>query len=145
MAHVIIVDGPEAAGKSTLIARLWPRERVRRWGPVDSIKVYEEVLTQDLMNSDRAIIVWDRSWASEVVYNELLGRGRQVEPDREYLEEYVCLKLMVLADPMTLILRRQQRVNAGQTDDLPVEPYDEHRLFLKYAKKNHWAIIAGDS
>lgn len=147
MAHVIIVDGPEAAGKSTFIKRLWTDAPVRRWGPVDSISIYRPALSRDCLNQV-PIIVWDRSWASEVVYNKLLQRGREstaFELEREYLEGYAILKIMVLTPPLVLQARREERLAQGAKDDLPVSPWDEYAAFRQYAAENNWAVMKGNT
>lgn len=147
MANVIIVDGPEAAGKSTLIDRLWTTDARRDWGPVPSIDVYEEALTQDFLNRECPLIVWDRSWASEVVYNQLLERGRDeqhIEEVKQFLEEYACLKLMVLSSSTTLAKRRAERIARGGKPDLPVDPVAERNAFASYAAQHNWAVIIGE-
>lgn len=140
---VIIFDGPEAAGKTTLIKRVFARtdqKVVRRWGPVDSIDVYRPFLMHDL--GDPGTVVWDRSWASEYVYNKLLHRDRPIFPELQKLEDVVpVLKVMVLVDPAVAAVRRYRRLEAGQTSDLPVDPYEEHALFYRYAQHHGWAII----
>lgn len=135
---VIIVDGPEAAGKSTFIANRFPDAEVRKWGPVPNVSAFVPPFFSD-RTSDK-LVVWDRSWASEVVYNQLLNRGRT--PDRivAELESFRPMRIIIAAPARTLEMRRNFRLSLGQTDDLPVDPEEELRAFLAYGNAHGWAV-----
>lgn len=135
---VIVVDGPEAAGKSTFIARRFPGVDVRRWGPVDSVDEYVKPFHEDRI-ADK-LVIWDRSWASEVVYNQLMGRGRSPERVAEELEHFRVMRVMVVATSRTLEMRRNFRLTLGQTDDLPVDPGQELKSFLAWGETHGWAL-----
>lgn len=66
---IIVIEGPEKAGKTTLTKFLIAKKpmEIRHWGPVDpDDRVYTEQLIKDV-ESDNWII-WDRCWPSEHVY-----------------------------------------------------------------------------
>ena len=151
---ILIVDGPEAAGKTTLIRaigrQLTRPPLVRAWGPVDSVHEYWSPLQADLAN-EGDLVVWDRSWASEFVYNRLLRRGRSestILEEATGLEEDVWesagVLLMVIALPEALHERRAQRRALKDLGDLPVRPEDEARHFAEYAVNHEWAMLPGD-
>src|SRR3989304_2111146 len=92
---VIVFDGPEKAGKSTIIEALrqyakstkfFDRVYVRHWGPVSpDDRVYAHELSQD-STCFNELVIWDRCWPSEYVYGNLLGRSRRGTGDPWLLE-----------------------------------------------------------
>jgi hypothetical protein len=142
---IIVIDGPEKAGKSTLIELLRKellRTHVRPWGPVDpDDRVYLQPLIADTTDTHR-IGIWDRSWASEHVYAKLLNRDRRLKDD-PFLGEWfygraaqaVGLRIMLIPeDPNELIRRRDNT-------DLGVNPIVERNAFIEYAKTFGWTIL----
>lgn len=150
---VLIIDGPEAGGKSTVIGHLFARLRqdatLRYWGPVDSWHDYALPLSMDLTRTDGRLVVWSRSWASEVVYDELLSRGQnpsewEIEKTLEWrVRECNGYMLMIMADPDVLTARRAARRGVGRTD-LPVGPEAEAIRFGRYAAEHEWDVVRGD-
>jgi hypothetical protein len=151
---MMIVDGPEAAGKTTLITSflaLWAPERrfTRAWGPVTSLHDYEGPLMNDLAeyaHDPLRMAVWDRSWASEWVYNSLLERGRTITINDLSTLERPCtdmgvFRLMLVPEPAVLSARRAERVEKGDNSDLPVNPQAEAGAFTYYATEWHWSEI----
>lgn len=145
---ILIVDGPEAAGKTTLIEGvldLWPYNVGRRsWGPVGSWHEYTQPLKTDLemAQSPHFLAVWDRSWASEFVYDALMNRRRYVPLSilkARFEDRVPRLKLMLVPQAIVLEGRRSKR---GITDDLPVDPYAETQMFKLYAHTFGW--LCGD-
>lgn len=144
---IIILDGPEKAGKSTTIAaiqqELQNRGRssiVRHWGKVEpDDRVYTPFLMDDATRGpDDAVIIWDRSWASEHVYGKLLGRDRRLSTN-PWLGEWLHgratrAKFILLTDPIKLIERRNET-------DLPVNPTDEYAAYHDYGKRYGWDVI----
>ena len=158
---LIIVDGPEAAGKTTLIREIqsrWAGEQFvsRHWGPVDGWNVYVSPMSEDYYRAQdpQTLVVWDRSWASEVVYNDLLDRGREI--DEALIDLWLAdpvrsngLLLILTAPPDVLRARRTERLrkevpHAQLEVDLPVDPDEESAAFLAYARKHDWSTIVGD-
>ena len=158
---LLIVDGPEAAGKTTLITEIAklipeytetkPTIRTRQWGPVSDWSDYIHPLHLDLMSASQgAYILWDRSWAAEVVYNALLQRGRIIDPESLSALLSVPLKrrnmrLIVLSSPDVLASRRAERVKNGEKPDLPVDPEEEINAFRDYGRKTGWVIMQSPS
>lgn len=148
---LLIVDGPEAAGKTTFICRLtevWNGVvDQRQWGPVTSWTIYLKPLEEDLEKAKNPtnLVIWDRSWASEWAYDILLSRGRGTRLTKlAALEEKVNqgggYKVMLTAPPQILRERRSKRVLDGGKPDLPVHPSHEARLFGIYADMNDWVL-----
>lgn len=142
---VIVLEGPEKSGKSTLAAELARRgARIRKWGPLDDEKwaadlAYSEVLAADTASPD--IVVWDRSWASEAVYGALLNRDRRLAQDPwlgEWLYGRAVPTRIMLGGPDPAILRA-----ARTPDDLPVDPGVEQAAFLAYARQYDWIVVHG--
>jgi hypothetical protein len=140
---VIVVDGPEKAGKTTLIRAIdrhldGARVLLRAWGPVKSDVEYLEPLKFAV--SYPGVAVWDRSWASEHVYGLLLDRVDHRLAGDPWLGEWLygravqaCgLRVMVTTDPALL----RERRNAT---DLPVDPAIERFAFQQYADQHGWS------
>ena len=139
---LIVLDGPEKAGKST-IAKILETQygaRVRHWGKVPGHEVYLAPLIDDV--ADPGLVVWDRSWASEAVYGDLLGRDRELARD-PWLGEWlygrairsIGIRAMILG-PSVASLRRNR-----DATDLPVDPAIERKAFSTYAKRFGWAEV----
>lgn len=130
---IIVIDGPEKAGKSTLATILEKQHGalVRHWGPVKSEEDFRHHLFVDCQADH--LTVWDRSWASESVYSQLLNRGRRLGADPWYGEwifgravNTVGTRAMILGPDVTTL-----RANRDDTD-LPVDPWEEREAFLQY-------------
>lgn len=149
---LLIVDGPEAAGKTTLIRELvkaWNGEvKQRQWGPVISWTTYVKPLETDVeaAKDPTKLIIWDRSWASEWAYDILLSRGRGTRLTKlakleGKVDQVHGSKIMVTAPPIVLRERRAKRTLDGGKPDLPVHPAHESRLFGVYADMNGWMLL----
>ena len=150
---VVVIDGPEKAGKSTLVESLrasvkvnFQETRVRKWGRLDDGRwavdqVYAEALTED--TEYEGLVIWDRSWASEAVYAKLIGRNRRLGDD-PWLGEWlygrgVQLKF-ILGGPhpsvMTGQLDEDDRAE-GHGQDMA----REQQAFVEYGTKYGWHVI----
>lgn len=152
---LLLIDGPEAAGKTTLVESVrsaWSptNQHVRNWGPVSSWQEYIAPLTEDvhwLRDRPEYLIIWDRCWAAEWVYNLLLP-NRQDRPfstsDASWLEDLAdtpaTVKVILTATVPELVLRRRLRVRQGGKPDLPVDPASELRSFEEYGKAYRWKV-----
>ena len=153
---IVVLDGPEAAGKSTIRDALvrtlerGPTVHLRQWGPVDSWMDYIDPLQEDLGRSAQGwFVVWDRGWAAEVVYNELLARGREVPETAMFTQFELPIQraggvmVMVLTDPEVLEDRRRRRAAERAKPDLPVDPTAERERFGRYAAEHEWTVVDG--
>lgn len=153
---VLVIDGPEGVGKTTLIGEIqlqlapWKATRVREWGPIESWTEYLSPLAMDLAN-DQTLTIWQRGWPSEVVYNELLGRGRDIDEMaiRKKLENgYTRTRayfVMLFAPEDVLQARREERVRRGETDDLDVDVKAERDRFIQYGVEHGWTAFDGSA
>jgi len=134
---VILIDGPEKAGKSTLIAalRMSLGARVRAWGQVSpDDRVYTEPLGTDITSPK--VHIWDRGWISEAVYGSLLNRPRRLSKDW-WLAEWLHGRALhtdglavVLLGPSDSTLKSLRK-----EDDLKVEVAAERETFRQYATR----------
>ena len=147
---ILIFDGPEKAGKSTLIRKLVgqrqendPDVEIVDWGPVSSVFDYFTPLANAFVASDQGKwIIWDRSWASEFVYNQMTGR-RENEPHVFDFLEQMCdrrgvTRYMILPPSEVLIERREE---AQDETDLKVDPAQERYHFDSYATIHRWTKV----
>lgn len=153
---IVILDGPEAAGKSTLIDALvdeWGENHmVRHWGPRRSWLEYCQPLFEDLQYCEdhpQWLVVWSRSWISRMVYNKLLAQGQIVPPAVTMeLDNIVVnsggLLVLVTAPVMTLSERRRRRLEeGGHKPDHPLEPGRELSEFQAVTRRRKWRTFSG--
>lgn len=153
---LVIFEGPEAAGKSTLIDLLldqWGHPyRFRAWGPRTSWLEYCQPLFDDLQScreDPRLLVVWSRSWLSRAVYNNLLEQGRPVprpiitELDSTVIREHGLL-LLVSSPENVLLQRRLERLaQPGSKPDHPLDPGKELSEFYRQNRSRKWRMISG--
>lgn len=147
---VIIIEGPEKAGKTTLISELLhalierdiPAERIHWQGrAVPDDRVYSPLLQEHSQDLSK-VWIWDRGWVSEHVYGTLLGQDRRLALD-PWLGEWlhgravqVAGVQVILAGPPSSILERLR-----DDTDLDVSPAQERVAYIEYAAKFSWAMI----
>lgn len=137
---LLLVEGPEKAGKSTLIRLikdLEPGVVVRKWYQPRSYGEYYDALQQDL---ELPLVIWDRGWPSDAVYSKLMPTTpRRFQANADWAEDRLGkplhgrgLKVILLGpDPETLLKRRTE-------DDLPVNPRLEQLTYLWYARRYNY-------
>lgn len=148
---ILIVDGPEKAGKSTIIDAVARRCQqlgftvgVRRWGQVDpDDRVYSPCLQEDARRPANDLMVWDRSWASEHVYGKLLGRDRRLVDD-PWLGEWIHSRAVQTVGMRVMLLGPSVGALRELRDDsdLPVNPAEERALFDLYARRFGWTTFS---
>lgn len=149
---LIIIEGPEKSGKSTLanaikdflggqIGGVVVRHQIGRAKPDDS--VYLPQLVKDTSNTPlESIAIWDRGWPSEYVYGSLLDQDRRLAQDPwlgewEYGRRVAANGLRVmLPGPHYAVLSKLRT-----PDDLPVNCAAEQMLYLSYAVRFGWLIL----
>lgn len=150
---VVIVEGPEKAGKTTFIARASAQlesegytTKHRKWGQISpDDRVYGDALFHDVYtygDDPKTAMFWDRAWASEEVYGQLMHRNKRRAVQHKGLMAWLWeralvgngVKIMFSADPDKLKARRDDT-------DLPVDPIDEVELFNVYGDKHGWAFL----
>lgn len=133
---LILVDGPEKAGKTTLVNYLnttlqcvgYETEVVHQgpWTPDD--RIIAGMVKQH--SQDRMVHIWDRGWPSEEVYASLLGRNRRARHNA-FLMEWLHGR----ATPYKYILLPNdgnQLISRRDSSDLPVNVFDEIEEYKKY-------------
>lgn len=154
---LVILDGPEAAGKSTIIDALlleWGQpSEYRHWGPRDSWLEYCQPLFEDLSRckrNPRLLIVWSRCWASRTVYNLLLNQGQRVprtvtkELDNIVVHSHGGFLGMVVSPEKILLERRLARIESGDAKkDHQLDVSKELAEFQKYSRGGLWNILRG--
>lgn len=144
---ILIIDGPEKAGKTTtirilrdLMKEVGMAVNVRHWGPVTpDDREFSPLLREDIENDPmHTLTIWDRGWASEHVYANLLGRQRRLANDPwfgEWLHGRAAENKFILLTNPTLLQQRRD------SSDLPVDPGEEYILFENYAERFQWTKI----
>lgn len=149
---IIIFDGPEKVGKTTIINALakWLTDdnmavKILKWGPVDpDDRVYTPAL-QECARSPGEIFIWDRSWASEHVYALLLNRNRRLRLD-PWLGEWLHGRAVTPNGLLYMVLPPFQSdafIRDRDSTDLDVDPNVETALFSHYADRFSWRKILG--
>jgi hypothetical protein len=142
---LILIDGPEKAGKTTLIeycrkefSALGYNVHVVKQGPWDPD---DSIISADVKKhaQDRNIVyIWDRGWPSEEVYATLLNRKRRAN-NNPFLMEWLHGR----ATPYKFILLPsdvQYTIDRRDKSDLPVDPYNEVVLFRAYNKFGYYVM-----
>jgi len=143
---IIVIEGPEKSGKSTLAKALQsikPME-IRHWGPVfPDDRVYKDQLIKD--SRSEKWVIWDRCWPSEYVYGNLLKRDRRLSND-SWLGEWLYGRAIKSSGVgiIMLPLEVNKMVNLRDQSDLNVDPYEEVKLYRKYAIDYGWTICPND-
>ncbi len=155
MAKLLIVDGPEKAGKTTLIEKFINYCGVRgisaqrrHWskpGPTHHSFVYTLPMIEALNNKDVGIEIWDRSWASEYVYPLLMPETRserRIFWDDPWLAAFSYDRALMTNGARLMLLGPSVdhlRAKRDETD-WPIDPALEQRAYDDYAVKTGWMI-----
>lgn len=144
---IVILEGPEKAGKSTL-ARLIQAElggRVRHWtGQPEHDKVYAEALAADCKDPDE-LVIWDRGWVSESVYDLMLDRGRHLGRDPWHGEWMYGRTVQSFGARVILLGPSESELNRLRTpDDLSIPVHAERREFEAYGRRFGWWVVEND-
>ncbi len=146
---IVVVEGPEKAGKTTFINALEQRlvgegyqvERRKLNADDEDDRRYSPMLQEDMCKLDK-VVIWDRGWISEYVYATLLERPRRAAHN-PWLMEWIhsravrpngALFTVVPEDLDELYERRD-------STDLPVDPWLEARLFIQHSIEYDWQIL----
>lgn len=153
---LVIFEGPEAAGKTTLLEALierWgPNHKFRGWGPRESWLEYCQPLFEDLKScreDPTILIVWSRSWLSRAVYNNLLHQGQIVPPTVLRELDFLVVRekgllILVTAPTNELLTRRLERLNQkDHKPDHPLDPDREQSEFFRQNRSRKWTMLSG--
>ena len=143
---IILIEGCEKAGKSTLAAKLaeYLGGTIRHWGPVSpDDRAYTPLLKQDCASRDW--VIWDRAWPSEHVYAKLLHRDRRLARD-SWLGEWLHGRALQTAGLRVILSPRDPMRLVGMRDesDLPVDPLIEDNEFVNYGETYGYLMLKND-
>ena len=144
----LIVEGPEKAGKTTLVNMVLKGFKPTHCGIV-KISGPEKYELSEIHNGfgylyrfvesldSHDIIAWDRGWVSENVYGNLLSENRTLGNDPFKAEWFYGRALEGRGGKYVLLPRDPSKLAELRDEtDLPVNPIDEYLAFQRYA--NHW-------
>ena len=146
---VIVVEGPEKAGKSTFIERLklllGPATQVRHHAAVSPVPGqpldarYSAELQVDL-DSPAKYTIYDRAWASDHVYDRLLGRETSRLAYDQFLGEWMYSRAVATTGVRVMLLGPSDaHLYARRTaDDHSIQPHIERAAFQQYAEAWNW-------
>ncbi len=147
MAKILVISGPEKAGKTTLIKQIQKeaikldiemdiRKQSGKAEPNDAI--YLVHIIEDLLRSDVSLVVWDRSWVAEYVYGHFFsGRRLTFAPlIGEWFYSRFATGKWILLGPNDATLSKNR-----DSSDLNVPVHEERSLYRNYARTFNWNWI----
>lgn len=153
---LVIFDGPEAAGKTTIMEALmkeWgDNSMLRSWGPRESWLEYCGPLFDDIKTCQmdpQSLVIWSRSWASRTCYNKLLSQGQSIPSEVTKELENIVIRsgglLFLVTSPVSVLLeRRLARIERGdEKSDHPIEVHKELHEFQAYVRNRKWTTLSG--
>lgn len=153
---LVIFEGPEAAGKSTLIDALIERWgsnfHYRHWGPRESWLEYCQPLFDDVKatrEDPHLLVVWSRSWLSRAVYNQLLTQGHSVPKTVLKELDHIVVRsggfLFLVTSPVNVLLQRRldRLSDPNSKPDHPLDPEKEQDEFFKQNSSRKWKMLSG--
>lgn len=153
MGRIILIDGPEKTGKSTLIKELTRQldgagvqVHHRRWGQVKpDDRAYTAPLQQDLDSKTKGVTIWDRGWPSEHVYGKLLNRPRRGATN-PWILEWLHGRALVARGAKVILVPTDYKAPLQFRDDtdLPVDVGAEYRGFVDYGRDFCYDIYSKD-
>lgn len=152
---LIILEGPEAAGKTTLANQLiLNRSRkcnVHYFRHTLGDSNHQRIMAdlEFALARPYDLVIFDRWWLSELVYRPHDGKPSTLPLEGETLEkrygglaDSAGLRLLVMADAMTLTNRRQARQAQGLNDDISIPPDVEVRKYEQEAARWNWLLCS---
>jgi hypothetical protein len=139
---LIVLAGPEKAGKTTLASLLQERHHaeVHHWGPVKADSDFLPVLKQHA-GSPR-LVIWDRGWPCDCVYSMLLQRDRRAQHDWWLLEWLYGRALQTVGVGCIMLGPGADRLRELRDDtDLPVDPRRERFAYRAYGTRFGWQVV----
>lgn len=142
---MIIVEGPDGAGKTTLVKQISERFElaVGRRGVADRKLLYTVTVPdtfralQEAVSGEEQPLVWDRLFFSEFVYYPLTNRKCEFnEAQRQHIMEVLC----ALRSPIILCLPPAKTVyaNAGKAEQMDGVMDNLSRIYLAYVAVFKW-------
>lgn len=151
---VIIIEGCEKAGKSTLINELVQQlhgnvgcdaERVHWVGrakPDD--RIYSDLLREHSQDLSK-VWIWDRGWPSEYVYGTLLGQDRRLALD-PWLGEWLHGRAVQVTGVRVILRGPHFHTLEALRDssDLNVSPREEQATYTSYGMRFGWRVLTNE-
>jgi hypothetical protein len=144
---LIVIDGPEKAGKTTVIAALealagkhgfWSFTKVHHGkecaGDDGSVYASNMLRLQHEVEAARDLVVFDRAWPSEWVYGILMGRQSRITKSPFFVERMLGGTAAAYGACGILLGPSTEALAALRTgDDHPVDPGEERAAYRAYA------------
>ena len=147
---LIVVEGPEKSGKSTLIGqiiRLWKGDAVRMYHPAAANNF--ERFRKDMMfvrTHPDWLVLYDRWYPSDFVYREFDGKPRGTGAySLEWLDEKWGSRadLKIFCDAPAYVLANRRQADQDPSD-FPVDAAKELQQYHKVCpKENGWIWLDG--
>ena len=150
---VIVIDGPEKAGKTTLarelelqFERMGRSAAVTHWGPVHpDDREHTELLKQHTADLG-TVHIWDRGWPSEYVYGRLLQRTDHRMTEDPWIGEWLHGRA-VQAHGLRVILTGPSSTELSRlrdSSDHDVSPAVEQALYREYGRRFGWLVVKNE-
>lgn len=146
---IVVVEGPEKAGKTTFINALEQRlvgegyqvERRKLKADDEDDRRYTPMLQEDVRKLDK-VVIWDRGWVSEYVYATLLERPRRAARN-PWLMEWIHSRAVRPNGALFTVIPENwdELYERRDSTDLPVDPRREAGLFIRHSLKYDWQIL----
>lgn len=143
---LIVLDGPEKAGKTTLVNHICEAYGARQvhWSYVKSDVEYLAPLQEAVASDD--LVIWDRGWDSLHVYGSVLPKDIERRSHRLFIDPWlgewlygravqtVGVRAILTSDPT-------YRRNRRDDTDLPCDPVAEGQAYVQYARTFGWEVL----
>jgi hypothetical protein len=147
---IISIEGPEKAGKSTLVEEILTgfepdMSRVVKQSGRDGKDGFGYLHDFIAGLDSNTVDVWDRAWIGEYVYGRLLGQDRLFTTD-PFLCEWIYGRLLEGRGGKFVLLPVNPFKLAELRDetDLPVNPIAEYDTFKNYAATWGYTVLEND-
>jgi hypothetical protein len=157
MPRMIVVDGPEKSGKSTLLDEIeqqamnrgyfmlkhhWNKPQPNHFAHRKTLlQQYTAARIQEQTYGKKGLILWNRSQASEVIYSRLLNRPGTLK-NNPIVGEFNYGRAQLALGPRVILLGPSAEALVANRDatDLAVDPNEEREAFRQYGTEFNFEV-----